>query len=104
MAAIATNTEIMNLLFRSLINAFAPQPMGKKYWRFSVGDGLPDWVEVEKGVWRWKLRGVRIEEDIGELDDVKAIDRTNKKAKEYIENPEAKKLIQECADALKKDI
>ncbi|KAM5343873.1 hypothetical protein ACJ41O_012410 [Fusarium nematophilum] len=99
-ASVATNSEITNILFRSLINAFAPQPMGKKYWRFNVGDGLPDWVE-EDGVWTWKLLDKRVEEDIGDLDDVKAIPRTEAKVASYLKLPAAQTMVQECADALK---
>jgi len=39
----------------------------KKYFRFSAGDGLPDWVEAEPGVWKWVLRGARREEDIADF-------------------------------------
>ena len=96
MAGIATNTEVTNILFRSLVNAFAPRPMAKKYWRFNVGDGLPDWVE-EDGVWKWTLLGERQEEERGELDDTAAIPKTEQKAAEYLDLPAAKKLIGECA-------
>ncbi|KAJ4243526.1 hypothetical protein NW757_011165 [Fusarium falciforme] len=102
-AGIATNSDITNILFRSLINAFAPRPMGKKYWRFNVGDGLPDYVE-EDGVWKWKMLGQRVEEDIGELDDVKAIDRTVTNAEKYILEPGAQKMIEECANALREEL
>jgi len=101
--SIATNSEITNILFRSLINAFAPQGMAKKYWRFSVGDGFPDWVE-ENGVWKWKLLGERKEEDIGELDDVGAIQQTENKAKTYLQSPAAAKMVVEAADALRKQL
>lgn len=100
MAGIATNTEVTNILFRSLVNAFAPRPMAKKYWRFNVGDGLPDWVE-EDGVWKWTLLGERQEEERGELDDTAAIPKTEQKAAEYLDLPAAKKLIGECAACLR---
>lgn len=45
LSALTTNTEITNVLFRSLINNFAPQSGIKKYWRFNVGDG---WVDLVK--------------------------------------------------------
>ena len=100
LSSIATNSEVTNILFRSLINAFAPHGMQKKYWRLNVGDGLPDWVE-ENGVWKWKLLGVRHEEDIGDLDDVKAIGQTEARASEYIQSPGAQDLITQAATALK---
>lgn len=101
LAGIATNSEITNILFRSLINAFAPQPMGKKYWRFNVGDGLPDWVE-EGGMGVWKNLEQRAPENQPDLDDVKAIKNVEKKAEEYIKLPGAQEMIAECSDALKK--
>lgn len=101
MPSIATNSEITNILFRALINAFAPQGMAKKYWRFSVGDGFPDWVK-ENGVWKWKLLGERKEEDIGELDDVKAIQQTENRAKSYLQSPAAAQMVGEAADAMRR--
>ena len=100
MPDIATNSEIVNILFRSLINAFAPQSMAKKYWRFNVGDGFPDWVE-EDGVWKWKLRGERKEEDIGKLDDVAAIKKTEDRANAYLQTSAAAIMVAEAANALK---
>lgn len=73
--------------------------MQKKYWRLNVGDGLPDWVE-EDGVWQWKMLGVRKEEDIGDLDDVKAIGQTETRAAAYIESPGAQDMIGQAASAL----
>ena len=102
-ASIATNSDITNILFRSLINAFAPQGMVKKYWRFNVGDGLPDWVE-EDGVWKWKLLAERKEEKIGDLDDVGAIKQTEKRADTYLQTPAAGKMVAECAEALGKNL
>lgn len=95
----ATNSEVTNILFRSLLNAFAPKGMAKKYWRFNVGDGLPDWVE-ENGVWKWKLLSTRKEEELGELDDTKMIKIVLKRADEYLELPGAKVMVQECAKSL----
>lgn len=99
LSAIATNSEVTNILFRSLLNAYAPNGMQKKYWRLNVGDGLPDWVE-EDGVWQWKMLGVRKEEDIGDLDDVKAIGQTETRAAEYIESAGAQDMIGQAASAL----
>jgi len=95
-----TNTDVINTLFRSLINSFAPRGMAKKYWRFNVGDGLPDWVE-EDGVWRWKLLAERKETDTGALDDVAMIGLTKTRAEEYMKLPGFEVLLHECANALK---
>ncbi|KAK5658996.1 hypothetical protein OQA88_1082 [Cercophora sp. LCS_1] len=101
LASVATNSEIPNIMFRTLINAFAPRGGDKKYFRFNVGDGLPDFVEVEKDMWKWVLRGVREEEDIGDLDDVGKIKVTEERARKYIGSSEAQKLVEECVKALR---
>lgn len=44
LGSFATNSELPNIIFRTLINAFAPDGGRRKYFRFSVGDGLPDFV------------------------------------------------------------
>jgi len=100
-AAVTTNSEIPNILFRTLINAFAPNGGEKKYFHFSVGDGLPDWVEAEPGVWKW---GARREEDIGDLDDVAKIGLIDAKAREYISSNEAQGLVGDCVAAMKKEV
>lgn len=38
---VATNTQIVNILFRCLINVFTPKPQGKKYWRLNIGEEIP---------------------------------------------------------------
>lgn len=100
LTGIATNSEIMNIMFRSLLNAFAPRGMAKKYWRFNVGDGLPDWVEGEDGEWRWVLRETREEEELGQLDDVKMIGVTRERAEEYMRLDGFETMVAECAAAL----
>lgn len=108
-ASIATNSEISNILFRSLLNAFSPVSMAKKYWRLNVGNGLPDWIvtkvkdektgeEVYQG--KWVLLGKRVEENIGDLDDVSAIGQTRAKAHAYIESPAGQKLIGEIVESM----
>ncbi|KAK3995228.1 acyl transferase/acyl hydrolase/lysophospholipase [Cladorrhinum sp. PSN332] len=94
----ATNTEIVNVLFRSLINAFAPKNTCKKYWRFNVGDGMPNWVEGKDGKFSWVMRGERVEKKVGDLDDVSVIEQTMKNTAVYIEG--AKEMIGEAAGAL----
>lgn len=104
MVGAATNTEVTNILFRSLINSFAPKNVTKKYWRFNVGDGLPDWVEGEDGKYRWVLKGTRVEEKIGDLDDVNAIPETIKKAADYLGSDMAKGMVGEAATALRVEV
>ncbi|KAK0609590.1 acyl transferase/acyl hydrolase/lysophospholipase [Bombardia bombarda] len=100
MASIATNTEITNILFRSLINAFAPHPTEKKYWRFNVGDGCPDFVETAEGTWEWKLLETREEQELGELDDVAAMKNTITATEKYMKLEGAEVMINECAKSL----
>ncbi|KAF3358216.1 hypothetical protein VDGD_03089 [Verticillium dahliae] len=99
LASIATNSEMANILFRSLINAFAPRSMARKYWRFNVGDGLPDWVD-EDGVGSWRLLAKVEESNVGELDDVAMIDITRSRAEDYMKEPGFTTLLNECAPAL----
>ena len=46
-----------------------------------MGDGLPDWVDEEDGVWRWRLLVESKDEDTGDLDGVKTITRTEERAR-----------------------
>jgi hypothetical protein len=82
-ASIATNTEIVNILFRSLINAFAPAAQAKKYWRMNVGHKLPDKDDYES---------------VGDLDDVGALKKLIEMTDEYILAQDD--AIDECAKAL----
>ncbi|CEI70806.1 hypothetical protein FVEN_g714 [Fusarium venenatum] len=100
LSGVATNSDVMNILFRSLINAFAPKGMQKKYWRFNFGDGLPDWVE-EDGVGKWRLLATREENDLGGLDDVNMIKLTKTRVENYMKEPGFELMVQECAAALK---
>ncbi|KAL9564321.1 hypothetical protein ACKAV7_011512 [Fusarium commune] len=84
-ASIATNSEIINLIFRSLINAFAPKPMAKKYYRFN-------------------LLETRVEGGVAEMDDITAIDATEEQAKKHIALAGAQKMIEESAEVLREDI
>lgn len=99
-ASIATNSEVTNILFRSLLNAFAPKSMARKYWRLNVGDGMPDWVVGDDGKMRWRLIGQRDEKDIGDMDNVAAIDQTVKRAEDYIRSGDGAKLLSEISSSL----
>ncbi|KAK0707393.1 acyl transferase/acyl hydrolase/lysophospholipase [Lasiosphaeris hirsuta] len=100
MASIATNTEMVNILFRSLINAFSPKPTEKKYWRFNIGDGCPDYVLQDDGTYKWVYLEKREEMSLGELDDVAAMDNTIKATQAYIKLEGASLMIKECAVSL----
>ncbi|KAK6359101.1 hypothetical protein TWF696_000268 [Orbilia brochopaga] len=100
-ASIATNTEIIHVLFRTLINAFAPKPTGKKYWRLNIGKKIAEYDEVQKGGWFSKDTIVHHSEDwakIGDLDDVKALKGLEDMMMEYIADNQT--LFEECAASL----
>lgn len=97
---ILANRDVVNILFRSLINAFAPRGTTRKYWRFNFGDGLPDWVE-EDGVSKWVYLAKREETDVGEMDDVKVKGLIEKKTDEYTKEPGFKKQLSDCTVALR---
>lgn len=78
--------------------------MAKKYYRFNVGDGLPEWTEDDDGNWTWKLLETRVEGGVAEMDDITAIDATEEQAKKYIALAGAQKMIEECAEILREDI
>ncbi|KAK2040791.1 patatin-like phospholipase [Colletotrichum somersetense] len=100
LAGIATNAENVNILFRSLINALAPPASVKKYWRFSVGDGLCDWVTVN-GVQKWRIMSPKAEKaEYIAMDDPAMRDIMRKLALEYIESDEGKKMVKACAEQL----
>ena len=73
----------------------------KKVRRLNVDDGLSDWVEGEDGKYTWLLKGTRVEEKVGDLNDVKLIPTTTKKAEQYLDFDEARKKAAEAATALK---
>ena len=94
-AAIATNTEIVNILFRSLINAFAPAALAKKYWRFNVSEEKPAWDEKKGG------KTVHHQDDfknVGDLDDIGALKALMQMTEQYVQTQAAS--IEECAKAL----
>ncbi|KAF2875149.1 acyl transferase/acyl hydrolase/lysophospholipase [Massariosphaeria phaeospora] len=99
-ASIATNSELIHILFRTLIDAFAPHPGGKKYWRMNIGTRIGDWDE-NTGTWPLTNKVVHHYDDyakIGELDDAKALEGLRKVTATYIE--ENKGMINECARVL----
>ncbi|KAI9935105.1 hypothetical protein ASPWEDRAFT_31438 [Aspergillus wentii DTO 134E9] len=91
-ASAACNAEIMHVLFRTLIHAFAPRNMQEKYWRLNVGKHVPEKIVDGKKV-------LDNYEGVGELDDVSAVlNHLVKLAEKVVE--EEKDTIQRCALAL----
>ncbi|KAK6347586.1 hypothetical protein TWF718_005424 [Orbilia javanica] len=98
-ASAALNTELTHVLFRTLVNAFAPQAREKKYYRFNVGKYIGDWEEKVGSLW-WK-ETVHHYDDwaaIPELDDVEALKPLMELTEKFI--VENKKLFEECAGSL----
>lgn len=103
-AAIATNSQIIHVLFRTLVDAFAPQPKAKKYWRLTVGEEIPEWDE-EKTSWLfWKTKEKHLDnyKNVGELDDIGALEGLMQMTNSYIVAQDGQ--IGDCANALKADL
>ncbi|KAK2028034.1 patatin-like phospholipase [Colletotrichum zoysiae] len=100
LARIATNTEIVNMLFGSLFNALAPAVGADKYWRFSVGDGLCDWVKMN-GVNKWRITSpeVKTKEYIA-MDDPMMRAKIANLAREFIATKKGGEMVRDCAKAL----
>ena len=101
---IATNTQIVNILFRCLINAFAPKPQGKKYWRLNIGEEIPAWNEKTYPFWdifhqfEKDIMHVQDYAKLGDLDDVDSLPELVQMTKKYIDAQDQD--ISECAAAL----
>jgi hypothetical protein len=102
-AVIATNTENTNILFRVLVDAFAPHAQTKKYYRLNVSKELPEPAD-SKGILGWltqnkPLKGVLNNfDDPGSLDDVDAIPRLKEWTTEWIKSQ--RDIIVSCSEAL----
>ncbi|KAI0842885.1 acyl transferase/acyl hydrolase/lysophospholipase [Hypoxylon sp. FL0890] len=103
-ACIATNAELTHILFRGLIDAFAPRPRTPKYWRLNVSKEIPAWDETKKKwvFWSEKVHHHADYEDMIELDDTsgarsKLMDMT----KEYLSRKDVEESIKACAEALR---
>jgi hypothetical protein len=90
LSAAVTNSEITHLLFRTLLDAYAPLPKQIKHWRLNVGHEMPGWPDPN----------VPDNEKLPDLNDTKGIDGFLKKTTEYIEMQDG--LIRRCADTLPK--
>jgi hypothetical protein len=84
LSAAATNTQLTHILFKALLNAYAPNTGTKKYWRLNVGEAIP---------------GQDNYKPLGEMDDLTKIDELHKLTKSYIKAQES--LIEDCASTLR---
>lgn len=84
LSSIATNTEIVNILFQAIIDAYAPLPGARKYWRLNVAT---------------KVEGKDDFQNPGSLDDTVALDKFLLLTDAYVKaNAD---VLLECANALK---
>ncbi|OQD78862.1 hypothetical protein PENANT_c075G09643 [Penicillium antarcticum] len=106
-ANIATNTESTNLLFRALVDAFAPHAQTKKYYRLNVSKELAEPKDTER-ILGWlvgdkNLKGVLNNfEDPGSLDDVDAILKLKEWTTEWIKAQQ--EIIKSCSEALARNL
>ncbi|KNG89948.1 hypothetical protein ANOM_001675 [Aspergillus nomiae NRRL 13137] len=89
LAANATNSEIMHILFRTLLDAYAPKIMRAKYWRLNVGHEIPGWPADPKAA---KKNG------LPELDDINGIHGFVEKTEQYI--TQQADLIRRCVETM----
>ncbi|KAF6825113.1 protein kinase subdomain-containing protein [Colletotrichum plurivorum] len=114
LASILTNTEMPNIMFRSLINHFAPSTGILKYFRFSVADSLSydDFFEDhgERDIRLEGVYGFRKEVDHGstgvvrqaKLDEAtkQSLDKIDAQVEAYINGDKALRVVIACAAAL----
>ncbi|KAJ1716700.1 acyl transferase/acyl hydrolase/lysophospholipase [Aspergillus flavus] len=88
-----TNTELANILFRTLIDAYAPESRRLKYIRLNVGREIEDWPEdaMEKE-----------NEELAEMDSLTQIDGFIERTEQYIKEQEPR--IRRCASTLNRNL
>lgn len=102
-AGVATNTESTHIMFRGLMNAFAPLPQTTKYWRLNVAKEIPMWDEAKRSWIFWtKIEHHHADyEPMVELDDSPGARGTLMRMTErYLEQQEVQGMISSCAQAL----
>lgn len=104
-ASVATNAEIMHVLFSCLIDAFAPPSRTTKYWRLNVHKVIEQWNEaIQSGFIRKTTVQKRHPQDyeaIPELDDVEgARTKFMDMLRSYLEEKDVQASIDACAAAL----
>ncbi|THY67593.1 hypothetical protein D6C94_10581 [Aureobasidium pullulans] len=101
LASAATNSELTNILFRTLLDAYAPTSATHKYWRLNVSVEIPADIEEKSG---WLGFGRHTEkhpdnyEDVGALDDLLALEKLKDMTRGYIKAQD--EVILECCKAL----
>lgn len=100
LSAVATNTELTHILFRTLINAYAPASVTDKYWRLNVGKEIAEWDETHTHYFKKDTIEKHLDnyEDPGQMDDLKALPHLIDMTKAYIKTQDD--AIGKCADKL----
>ncbi|RAQ46934.1 hypothetical protein AFGD_011308 [Aspergillus flavus] len=88
-----TNTELANILFRTLIDAYAPESRRLKYFRLNVGREIEDWPEDAKE---------KENEELAEMDSLTQIDGFIERTEQYIKEQEPR--IRRCASTLNRNL
>ena len=106
-ASIATNSEATHIIFSTLINAYSPEALGKKYYRLNVGEKVEEWDEkVNTGFWPFQKQVTKKHlqdyKDVGELDALDKLGELTEMTERYIK--EQNDLIGEVRDALKRNL
>ncbi|KAB8225134.1 acyl transferase/acyl hydrolase/lysophospholipase [Aspergillus novoparasiticus] len=88
-----TNTELANILFRTLIDAYAPESRRMKYFRLNVGREIEDWPEDAKE---------KENEELAEMDSLTQIGGFIERTEQYIKEQEPR--IRRCASTLSRNL
>ncbi|KAH0370527.1 hypothetical protein KCU65_g2571, partial [Aureobasidium melanogenum] len=101
LASAATNSELTHILFRTLLDAYAPTSVTHKYWRLNVSVEIPAWDEQKSeylGLKKYTVKHLDDYEDPGALDDLLAVKKLEEMTKGYIKAQDG--VISECVKAL----
>ncbi|KAK6003120.1 hypothetical protein QM012_000965 [Aureobasidium pullulans] len=101
LASAATNSELTHILFRTLLDAYAPTSVTHKYWRLNVSVEIPAWDEQKSeylGLKKYTIKHLDNYEDVGELDDLIAVKKLEDMTRGYIKAQDD--VISQCVKAL----
>lgn len=104
LSSVATNTEITHILFRTLINAYAPTPVTDKYWRLNIGKEVAEWDEKKEHYFSADTIEKHLDnyEDPGQMDDVSALPHLVDMTNAYTKAQDT--TIGQCAEKLKRSL
>jgi len=104
LSSVATNTEITHILFRTLINAYAPTPVTDKYWRLNIGKEVAEWDEKKEHYFSADTIEKHLDnyEDPGQMDHVSALPHLVDMTNAYTKAQDT--TIGQCAEKLKRSL